>query len=154
MWAPDLVGKVGGTLPSPHKSPEQEAAEEELLTPLVALNVERREEERSGHVRWLRPDYQIPKLGHKVRAETRDAELVVPVTDDAPPWPKDGLDQIRVVRELLVRADDPVAPDAVSATFKGRNTAKRKARVEDVLSTLVAAGVARRTDDAGYFLPR
>ena len=32
---------------------------------------------------------------------------------------------------------------------------ERKARVEDVLGTLVAAGVARRADEGvGYFLPR
>ena len=84
-----------------------------------------------------------------------DAEQIVPLSDNAPSRPKDGLDRIRIVRELLIRADDPVAPDAVSATFKGRNTAKRKARVEDVLGTLVAAGVARRADEGvGYFLPR
>ena len=58
--APALVGKPGATTPSPHKRPEQEAAEEELLTRLVALNRERAVEEARGLVRWLRPDYQIP----------------------------------------------------------------------------------------------
>jgi hypothetical protein len=37
-------------------------AEEELLTRLVALNRERAAEEKRGTVRWLRPDYQIPRL--------------------------------------------------------------------------------------------
>ena len=106
--APALIGKVGATLPSPHKSPEQEAAEEELLSRLVALNIERREEERTGKVRWLRPDYQIPKLGHKVQAETKDMDVAPVIVDDAPAWPKDGLDQIKVVRELLARSDAPV----------------------------------------------
>ena len=60
-WAdliPALAGKPGATTPSPHKTPEQEAAEEELLSRLVALNRERAAEERRGVVRWLRPDYQ------------------------------------------------------------------------------------------------
>ena len=73
-WAdliPALVGKPGATMPSPHKTPEQEEAEEELLTRLVALNQERAAEERRGIVRWLRPDYQIPKLGHKVEDTRR-----------------------------------------------------------------------------------
>ena len=35
---PALVGRPGATLPSPHKQPEQEKAEDELLTRLVALN--------------------------------------------------------------------------------------------------------------------
>ena len=107
-------------------------------------------------MRWLRPDYQIPKLGHKVRPETTDMDIAPVVTTDAPAWPRDGLDQIRVVRELLVRASAPVQPDSVSASFKGRSTAKRKARVADVLDTLVAAGVAREAegDAGGVFLSR
>ena len=67
-WAdliPALVGKPGATLPSLHKTEAQEQAEEELLTRLVALNHERAAEEKRGVVRWLRPDYQIPKLGGK-----------------------------------------------------------------------------------------
>src|SRR5690625_2965816 len=59
--APALVGKPGATLPSPHKSPEQERAEEELLARLVALNQERAAEEKRGQVRWLRPDYQTDR---------------------------------------------------------------------------------------------
>ena len=153
--APALVGKVGATLPSPHKFPEQEAAEEELLSRLVALNIARREEERTGKVRWLRPDYQIPKLGHKVKAETKDMDVAPVLVDDAPAWPKDGLDQIKVVRELLVRSDAPVLSDAVSASFKGRNTAKRKTRVLDVLETLVATGIVRKTEDnKSYFITK
>jgi len=153
--APALVGKVGATLPSPHKTPEQEAAEEELLSRLVALNIERREEERTGKVRWLRPEYQIPKLGHKVKAETKDMDVAPVIIDDAPAWPKDGLDQIKVVREVLARSETPVLPDAVSATFKGRNSPKRKTRVVDVLETLVATGLVRKTEDKQtYFISK
>jgi hypothetical protein len=35
----------------------------EIVARLVALNHERAEEERQGHVRWLRPDYQRPRFG-------------------------------------------------------------------------------------------
>ena len=35
---------------------------EELVARLVALNAERAAEERAGHIRWLRPDYQIPRF--------------------------------------------------------------------------------------------
>jgi hypothetical protein len=38
--------------------------DEEILTRLVALNKERAAEEAQGHVRWLRPDYQIPRFGN------------------------------------------------------------------------------------------
>lgn len=34
----------------------------EIVACLVALNAERAAEEAAGHVRWLRPDYQIPRF--------------------------------------------------------------------------------------------
>ena len=166
-WAdliPLLVGKPGATAPSPHKTPEQEGAEEELLARLVALNRERAAEERRGVVRWLRPDYQVPKLGHKVRqpeeAEQVEADLTVTEhTDGKPAWPRDALDRIRIVREMLGRAPAPLAPEALSAAFRGRSSAQRRKRVEQVLQTLVAAGVAQQGIDgqdggSRFFIPR
>ena len=164
-WAdliPALVGKPGATAPSPHKTPEQEAAEEELLSRLVALNRERAAEERRGLVRWLRPDYQIPKLGHKVKApedgEQVEADLAAPA-EGKPAWPKDELAQIRAVRDMLARAAAPLAPESLGKAFKGRNTAQRKQRMAEVLQTLVAAGAARQAaggqdGSSRYFIPR
>ena len=37
----------------------------EIVRRLVALNATRAAEEAKGHVRWLRPDYQIPRFGAK-----------------------------------------------------------------------------------------
>ena len=37
-------------------------SDEAILERLVALNAERAAEEAAGHVRWLRPDYQIPRF--------------------------------------------------------------------------------------------
>jgi hypothetical protein len=37
----------------------------EIVRRLVALNAERAAEERDGKVRWLRPEYQIPRFGAK-----------------------------------------------------------------------------------------
>ena len=166
-WAdltPALIGKPGATAPSPHKTVEQEEAEEDLLSRLVHLNRERAAEERRGIVRWLRPDYQIPKLGHKVRkpeeAVQAEADLPAPEpADSKPAWPRDGLDQIGVVRDMLGRAPAPLAPEALSAAFRGPSSARRKKRVEQVLQTLVAAGVAQRGIDgqeggSRFFIPR
>jgi hypothetical protein len=156
----ELVGRPGATTPSMHKSAAQEAAEEELLTRLVALNLERHAEEKRGLVRWLRPDFQIPKLGHKVaspQGEQLFADLDVIAGTDKPKWPSDGLEQIRIVRELLVKASSPSLPDAVAASFEGRMTPARRSRVKDVLETLVATGAARVGDMDGrprYFTPR
>lgn len=157
--APALVGKPGATLPSPHKSPEQEEAEEELLTRLVALNRERAAEEKRGLVRWLRPDYQIQKLGRKVPGADQQIEADVSVVEisERPKWPADGLEQIRLVRDILAAAPAPAPPAAVAAAFDGRNTARRRERVGQVLETLVATGLARTGEVEGktrYFLPR
>ena len=35
----------------------------EIVARLVALNHERAAEEAKGHIRWLRPDYQVPRFG-------------------------------------------------------------------------------------------
>jgi hypothetical protein len=158
---PSLVGKPGATLPSPFKTEAQERAEEELLTRLVALNLERAAEEKRGNVHWLRPNYQIPRLGVKApkpedeHVGTFDIEL--PDVVERPKWPTDGLEQIRLVRDLLAKAPAPTPPDAISSVLDGRNTAKRRERVSEVLETLVATGLARKGEHDGqrrYFLPR
>ena len=159
-----LVGKPGATMPSPHKTPEQEEAEEELLTRLVALNQERAAEERRGTVRWLRPDYQKPKLGHKVKApddiEQVEAQLVVPApADSKPAWPKGEMDRIRIVRDMLGHAPGPLGPEVLSTAFRGKNTPRRTKGVEKALQTLVAAGVAQEGIDgqdggSRYFISR
>ncbi len=157
----ELVGKPGSTLPSLHKTEAQEHAEEELLNRLVVLNQARVAEEKRGVVRWLRPHYQIPRLG--VKAPKPEAEHVgvldveLPGTGKHPKWPSDGLDQIRVVRDFLAKASAPTHAETVAGAFDGRNTAKRRDRVAEVLETLVATGIARIGEydrQRSYFLPR
>jgi len=149
-----LVGKPGGTMPSPHKSDSQEEAEEELLKRLVTLNQARAAEERRGHVRWLRSEYQQPRLGHKVSGELDlVAEQARAAGGEELAWPADGLAQIRVVRDMLQQAESPLSAEAVAALFKGRNTPARRARVAEVLETLVVTGAARE-GETGFFLPR
>ena len=43
-------------------SPEQGLGTDALLTHLVALNAQRALEEKAGHVRWLRPEFQNRQL--------------------------------------------------------------------------------------------
>ncbi|MCQ8783112.1 class I SAM-dependent DNA methyltransferase [Mangrovibrevibacter kandeliae] len=161
--APRLVGKPGATTPSPHKSEDQEAAEEELLTRLVALNQERAAEEARGLVRWLRPDYQIPKLGHKVArpeaATQLEVEIPLAASGEAlPKLPDDVFDRIKVVRALLARAPSPILPKDVAAAFAGRQTAKKLEGVAAVLANLAELGLARTGEGPDgatrYFAPR
>ena len=153
-----LVGKPGATCPTPHKSADQEAAEQTLLSRLVALNEQRRAEEQQGTVHWLRPDYQLPKLRHKLPHSTQiEAPEMEPVAADSQPsWPKDDLEQIRVVHQLLETADAPATPESLARSFAGRTTPKRKQRVGQVLQTLAATGAARTPPDDPdrFFVPR
>ncbi len=151
-----LVGKPGGTVPSPHKSEDQEAAEEELLVRLVALNQQRAAEEKAGKVHWLRPAFQKPRLASKVKSETQiEANLGEAALIEDIKWPTDGLEQIRSVRDLLARATAPISVPALAAVFGGRNTLKRRQRVEQVLDTLISTGAIRRDEATnGYYLPR
>jgi hypothetical protein len=157
---PALVGKPGATMPSPHKKPEQEQAEEELLTRLVALNQERSGEEKRGLVRWLRPEYQIPKLGAKAPLTEQQIEAdldQVAAIAAKTKWPNDGLEQIRIIRELLARAHAPVLPESIMASLDGRSSPTRRDRVKKVLETLVATGAARTGELDGqtrYFVAR
>ena len=148
------------TTPSPRKTAEQEEAEEELLARLVALNRERAEEEQAGTVRWLRPDYQIPKLAHKATGHQEEADLPAPeAAARKPAWPREELDRIRALRTMLDRAAAPAGAAALSAAFKGRDSARRRKAVEKALETLAAAGAAQRAADgpdgeSRYFVPR
>ncbi|MFA7331869.1 MAG: DNA methyltransferase [Candidatus Delongbacteria bacterium] len=121
--APQLVGKPGGTLPLADPAPEQAAAQEELLTRLVALNAQRAAEEKQGLVRWLRPEFQCRGKAPAAQAATgAQGELAVatpapeaPVTGKMP-WPKDLVDQVRLVRQALQAGAK--SPDEIAAQFK------------------------------------
>lgn len=158
---PSLVGRPGATLPLPHKSSEQAMAEDELLSRLTLLNHERAAEEKQGVVRWLRPEYQSGKLGIKVPVAVEEhvgtLDVTLPDVLERPKWPTDGLEQIRLVRDLLAKAPSPAAPDVIAGILDGRNTSRRRDRIAEVLDTLVATGLARTGEHEGqkrYFLPR
>jgi len=157
--APRLVGKPGATTPSPHKSEDQEQAEEELLSRLLDLNQERAAEEARGDIRWLRPDYQIPKLRHKAPQPEDGQQLIsdlVSVTaSNAIKWPSDAMDQIKLLQATLNNADGPLGVAQVSSQFKGGK--KRGERIANLLRNMVEIGIARSDESelgTTYFVPR
>ena len=50
-------------------------ADDEILVRLVALNKERAAEEARGLIRWLRPDYQIPRFGSSTEKAALEEQL-------------------------------------------------------------------------------
>ena len=64
-----------------------------------------------------------------------------------PAWPKDPLDQIRLVRGRLLSDGRPVSAQDIAAGFKGGR--KRREAIERVLETLVAIGQANVDSETG-----
>jgi hypothetical protein len=114
--------------------------DEQILERLVALNAERAKEEAAGHVRWLRPDYQIPRFA-KGAAAPKSGELdlgaaVVAIDRALPAFPKDKGEQVMAIRAVLQGAARPMDAAAVSRAFKGGGK-KIEPRVVQALNTLV-----------------
>lgn len=115
--------------------------DEEILAQLVALNKERAAEEARGLVRWLRPEYQIPKFGTpKEKAEQIEADLGGEiVTEKKPSFPADDIDQTAAVMTMLASNDGPASPIEIATRFKQGKRVEKK--VEAVLSSLARMGV-------------
>jgi hypothetical protein len=116
---------------------------EEILANVVALNAERRTEEASGLVRWLRPEFQAPNaaaiqqtLGGLVPVEAPAA------TRRKQPWPATLTDQFRVIKDAL-RATPFQTPQQIASGFKPAS----RTRVQEILQTLTALGQTRQVDD-------
>jgi hypothetical protein len=114
--------------------------DEQILERLVALNAERAKEEAAGQVRWLRPDYQIPRFAKGAAAQkTGELDLganVVVLDKGLPAFPKDKGEQVMAIRAVLQASGRPMDAAAVSRAFKGGGR-KIEQRVVQALNTLV-----------------
>lgn len=133
----------------------EDLGEEEILARLVALNKERAKEEARGHVRWLRPDYQIPRFGSDAdKAEQIEADLgVAPVAaarGPKPAFPRAERDQTPAVLARLMEADGPLDAATIAASFKqGRRCLPA---VTAVLAALHRLGLVSSADGRGFSL--
>jgi hypothetical protein len=115
-------------------------SDEQILERLVALNAERAKEEAAGHVRWLRPDYQIPRSA-KGAATVKTGELdlqdtITAIDKGLAAFPKDKGEQVMAIRAVLQASAHPMDAAAVSRAFKGGGK-KIEQRVVQALGTLV-----------------
>ncbi len=143
---------TGGTMT---RDDARRAFDEAILERLVALNAERAAEEARGHVRWLRPEFQDPdynreRTPEQARLDTTDREpdddTAVPTGDAAmsagkpQPWPKDAVEQVRAVADLLATSPVPLTLEEIGARFTARGPWKK--RLPQLLDMLVALGRA------------
>ncbi len=121
---------------------------EEILERLVALHAERVEEERRGHVRWLRPEYQVPKFGGAVEAAASDDEGAAAVAavpkEELRDWPERVIDQLAALQSLLGGA--ALTPEEAAARFRGA----KPGPVHQQLELLASAGEAWRDAEGRY----
>ena len=132
-----------------------------LLTHLVALNAQRALEEKTGHVRWLRPEFQNPSTptttisllnqeqsGQALPGLHADLALDLPVqavsqaSSAAQPWPGTLPEQVRAVAQVLASANAALSVAVIEARFKGKGPWKKG--LPRILETLEAMGHARR----------
>ena len=125
-----------------------DAAKEELLRRLVALNAERAVEEARGEVRWLRPDYQKARFArHEVAGPAQMRDLIGDLPEEKaarPAFPADRTGQHLAVLSRLHAAPAPLSPAEIASGFKGRNVAPR---VDGALRALARLGYAQPTPD-------
>lgn len=128
--------------------------DEEILTKLVALNHECAAEERRGHVRWLRPDYQIPRFGKNLDKQAAKEEGAQVAADlglaepaaRKPSFPADAVEQTAAVFAALASASGPADADAIATGF--RKTKNLEKTISGVLASLARLGhVAARDGD-------
>ncbi len=134
-----------------------------LLTHLVALNAQRAAEEKTGHIRWLRPAFQNPAanktllnqellapviqgLQAEMALETAQTPATTSAKDAAPqPWPSALPEQVRALAQVLASQPGALTIADIEAHFKGCGPWKKG--LPRILETLEALGRARREGD-------
>lgn len=127
-------------------------SDNDILTRLVALNQERVREEAAGTIRWLRPEYQIPKFGTAkdkldlTGGAMRATETAEPA-GPKPNFPASELEQTAAVMAMLHQTPEPLTPTQIAVRFKqGRRVLPR---IESSLAAMLRVGGLLASPDAG-----
>ncbi|MGB7894196.1 MAG: type IIL restriction-modification enzyme MmeI, partial [Microcoleus sp.] len=120
---------------------EPTLTDDQILENLVTLNAQRAEEERNGHIRWLRPDYQAPGETYvqpSLAGITTETETPIALTEQQP-FPKTLTEQLWAIRDLFRTQSGEWTAAQVTAHFKA---ASRKQKVIlDCLESLEDLGI-------------
>jgi hypothetical protein len=112
----------------------------EIVARLVALNAERRAEEKAGKVRWLRPDYQIARAGITQIGSSEREEQIEAVLPEAaakkPSFPRDAIGQTAAVLAAL-RAGHVLGPEDIAGGYaQGRRIVPKVTATMQALTRL------------------
>ncbi|MGO8468347.1 class I SAM-dependent DNA methyltransferase [Rhizobium leguminosarum] len=125
----------------------------EVLANLVALNKERAKAEKRGVVRWLRPEYQIPRFGtEKEKAKQLEADLggsvVLLQPKTKPAFPSGDSEQTAFVIDALIESGGIADASALASRFKQGQKARQA--IASVLTSLYRLGLVS-TSDGKFF---
>ena len=120
---------------------EAKTFEGAVLDRLVALNAERREEERQGVVRYLRPSFQDPDATSQAGLALPAVAAPEPEAAEPRPWPSGMAAQTVAVRQAVAALGSADA-SGVAARFRGAGPKT----VAPVLETLAELGLVRAED--------
>lgn len=120
--------------------------EQEILSRLLALNLERLAEEAHGLIRWLRPEYQAPHAPRAVQLPSGLVAMPAKAKKAIAPWPGSLPEQAAAVAAVLAAQTNPVSAEQIAKAFK---RAKRD-RVAELLETLASLGQVRRLEEGRY----
>lgn len=130
-------------------------SDEEILERLVALNGKRAKEEARGDVKWLRPEYQIPRFGSpRQKAEQFELlpdEKVAVAASGKTAFPTGEVEQTAAVMAAMAHAEGPVSAAGLATAFTGRGV---QSRIALTLVALARMGVISREGDGRYSLRR
>lgn len=124
-------------------------SDSEVLNRLVQLNHERRAEEATGHIRYLRPSYQAPGqqigIGLPIPARVTSTSIVATGKQG---WPKELAQQMQAIRDSVYKAGIPLDAKQIAASFLRTNAVK----VQTLLDTLAALALIRQTSEGTYVM--
>ena len=120
---------------------EPTLTDDQILENLVTLNAQRAEEERSGLIRWLRPDYQAPGETYvqpSLAGIATATETAIAPTEQQP-FPKTLKEQLFAIRDLFRTQSGEWTAAQVTAHFKGAN--RKQKVILDCLESLEDLGI-------------
>jgi hypothetical protein len=124
--------------------------DEEIIQRLVDLNRSRAGEERRGFIRWLRPEYQIGKIGPLAHRADRVQSIDIGSKPKSKAiFPETRKGQVESLRALLEDSGEALTADQIANCFKGGN--RIKPLIVDVLTSLSDFGLVGVLGDGEYY---
>lgn len=124
-----------------------------------AFNHERAAEEKRRQVRWLRPDYQVPRFARpvdKMAAKEEGAQIAagldLAAKEHKPAFPTAAVEQTAAVFAALVAASGQQDAAAIAAGFRQGRRAEKK--IAAVLMSLARLGHVASADGGRAFAIR